>query len=172
MGLVLKGLVTLRTLGVPLLLMNNPDVTGETVHSHQLFALWASQFVFLMNTLHVFLQVKIACEFCLAVFLRTGKGQILLMNKPLVLLHVRHRHTTLPASLCPLLNRSVDPLMLFQGERCEELFVTVVTLQGFLFAVLDPKMPFHVKRLLSTNLTLGTRFVLVLQLYMPVHQSD
>lgn len=170
-GLVLKGLVTLGTLRVPLLLVNNPDVTGETVHSNQFFALRASQFGFVMNAFHVFPQVKTACELCLAVFLRTGKRQILLMDKPLMLLHVCHSDTTLQASLCPLLNSSVGPLVLFQGERCEKLLATEVTLQGFLLPVLDPVMSLHVKGLLSTDLTLGADFVLVLQLCMPA-QSD
>ena len=169
--LVLKGLVTLRTLGVPLLLVNNLDVLVETVHSNHLLALRASQFSFVMNAFHVFLQVKTARKLCLAVFLSTGKRKILLMDKPLVLLHVRHRDTALQASLCPILNGSVGLLVLFQGERCEELLVAEVTLRGFLLPVLDPVMSLHVKGLLSTDLTLGADFVLVLQLCMPA-QSD
>ena len=124
-----------------------------------------------MDAFHVFPQVKTACELCLAVFLRTGKRQILLMHKTLMLLHVGHRDATLWAGLCPLLNGSVRPLVLLQGERCEELLVTEVTLQRFLLLVLDPVVSFNVKGLLSTELTLGTDFVLVLQLCMPA-QSD
>ena len=93
------------------------------------------------------------------------------MHKTLMLFHVGHRDATLWAGLCPLLNGSVGLLVLFQGGRCEKLLVTEVTLQCFLLLVLDPVVSFHVKGLLSTELTLGTDFVLVLQLCMPA-QSD
>ena len=166
-GLILECLVTLRTFGVPLLLVNNSDMAGKAVHTNHLFALRASQFGLVVNTFHVLPQVEAACELGLAVLLGTGERQILLMDKSLVLFHVCHRDTTLEASLCPLLNGSVGPLVLFQRKRREELLVTEVTLQGFLLLVLDPVMSLHVKRLLSTELTLGTHFVLVLQLYMP-----
>ena len=134
--------------------MDDSDVAGQTVHSNHLLALRTSQFGFVVHTFHVFPQVEATCELGLAIFLRTGERQILLMNKPLVLLHVGHRHSTLQASLCPLLNGSVRPLVLLQGERCEEFLLTEVTLQGFLLPVLDPVMSFHVQRLLSTDLTL------------------
>jgi len=153
-GLVLKCLLTLGTDRVPLLLVDNSDVAGQTVHSNHLLALRASQFGLVVHTFHVFPQVETACELCLAILLWTGERQIFLMNKALVLLHVGNGYSTLQASLCPVLNGSVRPLVLFQGEWCEEFLLTEVTLQGFLLPVLDPVMSFHVQRLLSTDLTL------------------
>ena len=94
-GLVLKCLLTLGTNRVSLLLMDDSDVAGQTVHSNHLLALRTSQFGFVVHTFHVFPQVEATCELGLAIFLRTGERKILLMNKPLVLLHVCHRYSTL-----------------------------------------------------------------------------
>ena len=57
--------------------------------------------------------------------------------------------------------------MLLQCKGGEELLFTVITREAFFFAVLYPMMPFHVKRLLSANLTFGADFCLVLQLDVP-----
>ena len=166
-GLVLKSLLAFRTDIVPLLLMDNPDVAGKAVHPDHLLALRASQLHFVVNTFHVFPQVKATCKLCLAVFLRTGERQILLVDKTLVLFHVCHFNTTLWAGLCPFFDGSVGSPVLLQRERCEKLLVAEVTLHCFLLLVLDPEMSFHVKGLLSTDFTLEADFVLVFHLHMP-----
>ena len=111
--------------------------------------------------------MEAACEFCLTVLLGAGIGQVLLMNKTHMLFHICHLSSTFDTFLSPVFNWGVHLLMLLQCKGGEELLFTVITHEVFFFAVLYPMMPFHVKRLLSANLTFGADFCLMLELYVP-----
>ena len=84
-----------------------------------------------------------------------------------MLFHICHLSATFDTFLSPVFNWGVHLLMLLQCKGGEELLFTVITHEAFFFAVLYPMMPFHVKRLLSANLTFGADFCLVLELDMP-----
>ena len=111
--------------------------------------------------------MKAACEFSLAVLLRAGVRQVLLMNKTHMLFHICHLSSTFDTFLSSVFNWGVHLLMLLQCKGGEELLFTVITHEVFFFAVLYPMMPLHVERFLSANLTFGADFCLVLELDVP-----